>query len=845
MTSRDVIQLRILGIPGLDGPGRDCATVLSQPKRLVLLVFLAMRGGWVRRDALVEMFWPDHDPAAGRRALSQALHFLRRSLGGEVIRTRGVEEVRLSGEAVDCDVDRFSEAVGQRHWQDALDVYRGELLRGVTAEPSPAFSHWLESERARLQRLAGEAAAKQATMCFEAGDVPAAVKFQSRAHEIRPTDEATLREYLMLLDEIGDAAEALRAYEAFRVRLAAGYGLEPSKETVRIVEMIRARRPEAEPGLRARSAVVSERTAEGVPAGGGPGAASTRDGVAAGTTGEGSWGRFKPRLQMRYNWSRRLVFAITIFIAFLAVIEPLATRRGSATGVEPEPVVYPPNRVAIMYFDVGGDTTELARIADLLTEVVIQRLTEIDTLHVISSDGVFRFRRKHPPTDTIINALHVGTVVNGRIHKLDGTTSIMVDISDMTGTTTVAINRIDFKDTDVLAMVDSVAEIISDDLRRKIGDDIELGRWRGAANAEAEVAYANALSVEREFDAISKLGTASVQESISAADELLEKALRLDPGWVEPHLLRGQLAWSMGFHCMITNDCDRSSAAWLGLAGIAAARALEIDGGNSRALELRGRTRFYAWVYGFENDPKVIDEAEGDLREALRQNRRNAMAWKTLSAVLNEKNDLVGALEAAKGALDVDQFLKERSEVLWRLFETAFELENDLEATTACRRLRDSGNNAWQAAMCELELDAWAPDRRIDIDSARRLAEPHLHATDRVGRRNAPIIGMLYAAVLARNNEKSAAKKIIRAMHLIAEQNIAAGITNAEVTVYEAAAWARLGEVDTAIELATSYLEKDPSVRKNIASRRWFKGEVARRLTQPILDSAPQPLAGR
>src|SRR5688572_16321101 len=71
-------RLNILGTLDLrDADGAAVSSILQQPRRLGLLVYLAMadRDGMVKRDTLLGLFWPDMTQENGRRALSQAIHF--------------------------------------------------------------------------------------------------------------------------------------------------------------------------------------------------------------------------------------------------------------------------------------------------------------------------------------------------------------------------------------------------------------------------------------------------------------------------------------------------------------------------------------------------------------------------------------------------------------------------------------------------------------------------------------------------------------------------------------------------------------------------------------------------
>ena len=79
-----MLRLSILGSADLRGPdGQPLLSVLSQPKRLTLLAYLALNatGGFTRRDKLLALFWPDSDTDKARGSLRRSLSYLRKSLG--------------------------------------------------------------------------------------------------------------------------------------------------------------------------------------------------------------------------------------------------------------------------------------------------------------------------------------------------------------------------------------------------------------------------------------------------------------------------------------------------------------------------------------------------------------------------------------------------------------------------------------------------------------------------------------------------------------------------------------------------------------------------------------------
>jgi DNA-binding SARP family transcriptional activator/TolB-like protein len=245
-----VLHLRVLGGLHLDDDGgRDLGALLAQPKRIALLAYLCVRepGSYCRRDSLLAVFWPESDEERARTALRGALHFLRRALGPDVVRGRGDGEVGVDPARLGCDAVHFMEAVAAGRLEDALALYRGDLLDGLFVSDAPGFERWVDEERARLRRLAIGAAATLTADGEARGDLPAALRAARRAVELGPDDETAARRLLGLLDRAGDRAGAIRAYEELAARLAAEYETTPAPETRALIEAIRGREAAARP----------------------------------------------------------------------------------------------------------------------------------------------------------------------------------------------------------------------------------------------------------------------------------------------------------------------------------------------------------------------------------------------------------------------------------------------------------------------------------------------------------------------------------------------------------------------------------------------------------------------
>src|SRR5947209_14600487 len=117
-------------------------------KVAALLAYLAFDGNRpVPRESLIELFWPDEQPEAGRNSLRVALASLRRQLeppgisAGTVLRADRMS-VQLNSASVTVDVSDFRQllhAAGDApshderipHLVESVEIYRGELLAGL------------------------------------------------------------------------------------------------------------------------------------------------------------------------------------------------------------------------------------------------------------------------------------------------------------------------------------------------------------------------------------------------------------------------------------------------------------------------------------------------------------------------------------------------------------------------------------------------------------------------------------------------------------------------------------------------------------------------------------------
>lgn len=239
---RRSIRLTTLGSLDMRDPeGRVISSVLSQPRRSALLAYLvlAQPHGYHRRDSLVAIFWPESTERAARDLLNTNLSRLRASLGGELLASRGTEEVAIDHHRLWCDALAFEEAVRAGKPEEALALYGGDLLVGFHIAAAPAFEAWLGAERARLRELAANTAWSAADRSAQTGNAERTRDYVQRAASLSTGNEAGVRRGMELLERVGDRAGAFQLYDTLVRHLREEFDAEPSAATQMLFEHLR------------------------------------------------------------------------------------------------------------------------------------------------------------------------------------------------------------------------------------------------------------------------------------------------------------------------------------------------------------------------------------------------------------------------------------------------------------------------------------------------------------------------------------------------------------------------------------------------------------------------------
>lgn len=182
-----------------------------------MLAYLAVRRS-VRRDELVALLWGDMPEQAARNAFRQALHRIRKSVGGDsVVADR--ESLTL-GPPLSENIDRdlFLAACDAGQWRAAIAFYRGDFLDGLVSDEA-AFDRWADVERMNLRARFFTASHRAGLELLSIGDFVGATAAAERWAAAAPFDaDAALFQGECLI-AAGRAAEAANSARLFADRL--------------------------------------------------------------------------------------------------------------------------------------------------------------------------------------------------------------------------------------------------------------------------------------------------------------------------------------------------------------------------------------------------------------------------------------------------------------------------------------------------------------------------------------------------------------------------------------------------------------------------------------------------
>ena len=248
---RPLLSARLLGRFSVTLDGRAVDTGSSRRTRNVIAYLLAHRRVPVPRDVLMDVFWPQADPAAARNCLHVALTGVRQALRRacpEPVLQRAHDTYLLADTITvwvdveeferQCRAGRVAEQSGaldeaMRCYEAAAQVYDGDFLA------DDPYADWAAPARDALRLLAVETQSRLVELYVGHAAFGPAIQLGRYIVDADPCNETAHRRLMSCYAAVGQLHLALSQYRRCADALWQAFRMRPSAETSRLYEVLR------------------------------------------------------------------------------------------------------------------------------------------------------------------------------------------------------------------------------------------------------------------------------------------------------------------------------------------------------------------------------------------------------------------------------------------------------------------------------------------------------------------------------------------------------------------------------------------------------------------------------
>ncbi len=495
-------------------------------------------------------------------------------------------------------------------------------------------------------------------------------------------------------------------------------------------------------------------------------------------------------------------------IVALLWTRPSGQGPASAPAMDPEVV----RRVAVLYFGVPRSADpRLPLFAEAITEDMIDRLSRVPQLHVVSAAGVRPYRDLSLPPDSLRRALAAGILVGGETELRDGEIRLQVRITNALTGDQIHNFTVQRPLSDPQKLSEDMAEEVTDFLRKQLG--LELARQRDTATSDVRAWETNQRGQRerRAADSLIHVGDSlGARRALESADSLFRVASQRDRDWPAPFLARIRVAMTRG-------ELDTAGAfrRWQDSTRRLIDRAARAFGETPEVRELRGTLLSRDYIRDGVGDP---ERAITELRAGIGfDNPSRAHALNTLNNLLFALGRSAESYDAAREAYRADAFLSATDTILIRLFLTSVDQGRVPEARDWCHELSRRFPGSWGDGYCRIHLLILDPPPRNALaraDTALAMLSAATPTGDTLHYQ--PGWGMMRAAVAAHAGLATTAHDLIRSTPGTA-------LSDGDRAFWEAVTQQELGQRDSAVTLLEICVKASPQLAASVTRSALFE----------------------
>jgi eukaryotic-like serine/threonine-protein kinase len=326
------------------------------------------------------------------------------------------------------------------------------------------------------------------------------------------------------------------------------------------------------------------------------------------------------------RWSRRKTWiGATAILFVVALIAVAAFYFGSSGGSHI-------NSVAVLPFSNASGDSNAEYLSDGITEGVIDRLSGLPTLKVISRTSAFRYKRRDIEPQKVAKELGVDALVTGRVVQHGDDLSVSAELVDAREDKQLWGEQYNRKLADAVSVQQEIATAISGNLRVRLTSEEKTRLVKSAAtNPEAYQLY-----LKGRYHA-NQTTAAEVKKGINYFQQAIEK----DPGYALAYAGLADSYSTLGGGWVYLPPIDSFPKA-----KAAAMKALEIDDTLAEAHAALAYVVYYAdWDW---------PRAEREFKRAIELNPNSALAHDRYAKCLNTRLRFKESMSEAQRAQELD-----------------------------------------------------------------------------------------------------------------------------------------------------------------------------------------------
>jgi eukaryotic-like serine/threonine-protein kinase len=318
--------------------------------------------------------------------------------------------------------------------------------------------------------------------------------------------------------------------------------------------------------------------------------------------------------------------------------------------------------LAVLPFANMGGSPDTDYLSDGITDSLIDSLSQLPNLKVMSRSAVFRYKGKEPDARTVGRELGVRAVLTGRITQRGDNLSVTTELINVDDNSHLWGEQYNRKLVDALAVQNEIAAQIADKLRLRLSSaQMAHMAKRQTANPEAYQLYLKGRYFAGQFS----------QEGMDKGMDYFRQAIALDPTYA--------LAYDgMSYYYQLIDDLLMPPSEAMPKAEEAARRALELD---DSLVDTHVEMAYNYTLYDFD-----WPAAEREFQRAMSLNPNYAPAHENYSWYLISMGRTDQAVQEAQRAVQLDPLSAEIHSLLgWVLYfahrydQAAAELHKCLE----------------------------------------------------------------------------------------------------------------------------------------------------------------------